>query len=129
VHNPLSYYERVRIVSAALLGAGLGADFFTIVPFPIEVPGSLRNYVETSVICYTTVYEEWNKEKIAMLKQHGYRVEVLWEGEEKEVEGGTVRQYIMNGDAAVWTTLVPDAVVPLVQECGLGERLMRLSSG
>ena len=39
--NPLSYFERYVMIQAALLDAGLGSSDFSVVPFPINLPGEL----------------------------------------------------------------------------------------
>ena len=36
--NPLTYYERYRLVSVALIEAGCGLDHFSVVPLPINSP-------------------------------------------------------------------------------------------
>lgn len=126
VDNPLTYYERLRLITASLMDEGLSGDFFTMVPFPIETPTKLGSYLPNDVTCYTTVYEEWNLRKIALLEEYGYPVEVLWTREEKAVNGSVVRQQILEG-SSTWMDLVPNAAIPLIQEFGLRERLVGLT--
>ena len=40
--NPLTYFERYQIVAAALTDAGMGSHNFSVVPFPINLPGLYR---------------------------------------------------------------------------------------
>ncbi len=53
-NNPLTYFERYRILMEALSEAGLAADAFSIVPFPIEQPDTLIDYMPTSIRVFTT---------------------------------------------------------------------------
>ena len=43
--NPFTYYERYNMVKLALLEAGIKREDFDIVPYPIERPEILYNYV------------------------------------------------------------------------------------
>src|SRR5438093_9435425 len=38
ISNPLTYFERTKIIRSALLEAGIALDSFECVPFPIEMP-------------------------------------------------------------------------------------------
>jgi nicotinamide mononucleotide adenylyltransferase len=92
-NNPLTYFERVSIISAALIDAGIDRSSFGFVPFPIETPKRLSGFMPISIPCFTTICEEWNKEKIRVLRALGYEVKVLWERERKmllEVSSATI---------------------------------------
>src|SRR5437870_2137192 len=71
-NNPLSYFERLTIIRRALLEAGVQASEFACIPFPIEFPEMLSNYLPTTVPCLTTICEEWNREKVRILASLGY---------------------------------------------------------
>src|SRR5947207_1316712 len=55
VNNPLTYYERVKMITAALLAQGLKASEFGFIPFPIETPTSLPAFLPVAVPCFTTI--------------------------------------------------------------------------
>src|SRR6266516_1983774 len=72
--NPLTYFERISMISDTLVDIGVAYDAFGFVPFPIETPVSLANYLPIHIPCFTTICEQWNREKIAVLEGLGYTV-------------------------------------------------------
>ena len=124
-NNPLSYYERINIVRHALVDAGIEERTFGLIPFPIEAPGSLPNYLPTSVPCFTTICGDWNREKIVTLKRIGYTVIVLFERSTKGITGAEIRAQIVAGREG-WRTLVPIATAKAIGELRLRERLLSL---
>ena len=113
--NPFNYRERSLMIKEALLGAGLQYGEFDITPFPIDNPESLSAFVPKSFICYTTVRERWNIEKVHILKSEGYKVDVLWNrcGEEK-ISGTAIRQLIRQKNSH-WKSLVPAETVASIE--------------
>jgi nicotinamide mononucleotide adenylyltransferase len=126
-NNPLTYHERLTIIRATLIETGVDQNAFMFVPFPIETPNKLNQFLPTQVPCFTTVYEDWNKEKIAVLRSHGYEVSVLWERQEKKVSGGEIRRDMIAGGSQ-WKTMVPNATIRFAEELRLVERLRTLSA-
>src|SRR6266446_4753274 len=110
--NPLTYYERIGLLSKMLLAEGIADNSFGFVPFPIDDPDHLSQFVPTDVICFTTIYEEWNREKIQLLEDRGYNVRVLWERklDAKLFSGGKIRDAIRKGDSK-WEKSVPAAIL------------------
>jgi len=125
-NNPLSYFERMRIIEIALESEGIGHERFDILPFPIEEAPLLSQFLPTSVPVFTTTYDAWNHEKIQTLETAGYEVITLWDRDHKDYEGKTVRALMLEGDQA-WKKQVPDAVVPFLEETGIPERLRSLA--
>jgi hypothetical protein len=78
-----------------------------------------------SIPCYTTVCEEWNREKIEVLKARGYDVRVLFQRDKKVVSGATMRRDIAAGGSS-WKESVPQATVRAVERLDLRNRLLRL---
>ena len=124
-NNPLTYRQRITMIGAALAENGVRKDEFAFIPFPIERPTKLWQFLPTSVPCFTTVYEEWNREKISVLESHGYQVIVLWERNIKEISGGEIRNDMIAGGNR-WRGVVPDATASYTAEFGLIERLKTL---
>ena len=124
-NNPLSYFERMRIIEIALEAEGVEHERFDILPFPIEEPLLLTQFLPTSVPVFTTTYDEWNQEKIQTLERAGYEVINLWDRDHKDYEGKAVRTLMRTGDEA-WKTQVPDAVVQYLEETRIPERLPSL---
>jgi nicotinamide mononucleotide adenylyltransferase len=125
-HNPLTYFERINIIAEVLVDAGIRRDSFGFVPFPIETPSRLPLFMPTSIPCFTTIREEWNREKIEVLKATGYEVIVLWERLEKTIAGGAIREDIVAGGSK-WKDIVPRATATAVERLKLRERLISLS--
>lgn len=126
-NNPLTYFERVNIIMESLIDAGVDKGSFGFVPFPIETPQRLSEFLPLSVPCFTTVCEDWNREKIRILRGYGYNVIVLWERTKKLVIGSAIREGIINSDPA-WRSMVPAATVRAVERFDLRDRLLKLRS-
>lgn len=124
-NNPLTYHERLVMISEALVAQGIRREVFSFIPFPIEKPAKLPQFLPVSIPCFTTIYEEWNREKIQVLKSHGYEVIVLWERERKEISGGEIRDDMIRGGRR-WKAMVPATTAELAQEFGLQKRLKKL---
>jgi nicotinamide-nucleotide adenylyltransferase len=115
------------MIMDAMVGAGVDRATFGFVPFPIETPHRLPEFMPVSVPCFTTVCEEWNREKIRILRSYGYQVIVLWERTKKLVTGGAIREDIMSGGSA-WRAMVPAETLQAIDRLELRERLLRLQS-
>jgi nicotinamide mononucleotide adenylyltransferase len=124
-HNPLTYFERITIIAEALIDTGISRESFAFVPFPIEAPRRLPAFMPTDIPCFTTIREEWNKEKIRVLTACGYQVIVLWERPEKLITGGAIRNDIV-ARGTYWRTVVPPATAKAVERLNLRERLTQL---
>ncbi|WP_158890678.1 adenylyltransferase/cytidyltransferase family protein [Amycolatopsis anabasis] len=110
--NPFTYYERLLMVEAALLGAGVPLTDFRIVPFPHSRPELLRFYVPADAVHFLTVYDDWGDEKLRRLGEVGCKTEVLWRRTEKVTSGTEIRRRIATGGD--WTDLVPDGVAAVL---------------
>src|SRR5438045_3217769 len=49
--NPLTYFERVQIITEMLIDAGLARSEFACTPFPIEQPEELPSFLSTTIPC------------------------------------------------------------------------------
>src|SRR2546425_13306123 len=116
--NPLTYFERISIITEALSDLGITKTTFDFAPFPIETPPSLNNYLPTGIPCLTTVCEPWNREKIAVLESLGYSVTILFEREAKQITGLEIRRRVMEGDET-WRDLVPPATARFIDRLDL----------
>lgn len=125
--NPLTYFERETLITKCLVAAGYTVDRFTIVPFPIERPESLWQYLPTIIPILTTRVDDWNDEKISRLERLGYQVTVLFERDPKEVSGNDIRSLLTKGDLR-WRSMVPEAAADLMIEWQLADRLRAFES-
>ena len=126
-NNPLTFFERVGIITDALLENGIDRSRFGFLPFPIENPDKLPQFLSTSVPCYTTVCEPWNEQKIEKLRALGYEVITLYREQPKTISGSVIRNLIANGEMS-WTSMVPSATIKAVKLLGLRNRLITLRS-
>ena len=121
--NPLTYYERYRMVKAALLEQGLCAGDFAIVPFPINFPELYKHYVPLDATFYLTIYDAWGDKKLEMFKSLGLKAEVLWRRplSEKGITSTDIRRRIISGES--WKQLVPYSAARLLEELDISKRL------
>ncbi|MEO9179550.1 MAG: adenylyltransferase/cytidyltransferase family protein [Candidatus Saccharimonadales bacterium] len=142
-NNPFTYYERLLMIREALMKVGLKRTEFEIVPFPINFPELLSNYIPSEAIHFTRVYENWNRKKIQLLEHQGYEVVVLHEDipENKThtmelpigglgkpgivliEEGRNVRRRMLEDNR--WEQYVPEGTATVIKQLGLIERLRK----
>jgi hypothetical protein len=113
------------MIAAALVESGIRRDSFGFVPFPIETPQRLSEFMPTTVPCFTTICEQWNHEKIQLLRRYGYQVHVLWEKEQKTVSSSIIRDNIAAGGNE-WRSMVPPAVAHRLEGLNTRARLVEL---
>lgn len=121
--NPLTYYERYRLVRAAFEEAGVDQNAFSVVPFPVNLPELYRYYVPLDAVFYLTIYDDWGRRKLERFGALGLRTRVLWERgeEEKGLCGTGVRGLMAVG--LPWEHLVPASGVVLLKQWKVPERL------
>ena len=122
--NPFTYYERFNMVKLALLEAGVPREDFEIVPYPIERPDILYNYVPLTATSFFTIYDDWGYEKLHRLGELGYGTVVLFDKREKAMCSTEIRRKIV--DDMEWKDMVPDAVYHYIIENNLTEKVKRL---
>ena len=124
--NPLTFYERFQMIQAAMLEAGGSRSEFDIVPFPINYPELLFNYVPRDATFYMTINDAWGTAKLQTLQDLGCDVEVMWEklGSEKGISGTQVRDRIAHGE--MWNHLMPRSVYDYIIAHHLDARIRSL---
>ena len=125
--NPMTFFERLECVRDALLEAGIKREEFDIVPFPVNFPERIFNYVPMSATFYMTIYDEWGKEKYQMLSEQLHlNVKVMWNVpiEEKGISASNIRKYIYQGKR--WEHMVPNSVYRYIIEHGIDTRIVDL---
>lgn len=125
--NPFTYFERYEMIKGALLENGLSLEEFDIVPFPINYPEYLPNYVPMDAKFFLTIYDAWGVEKKEKLTSIGCDVEVLWHVNlsEKGISGTDIRNNIINGDP--WDNVVPQFVYNYILTHQLDKRLCKIN--
>lgn len=119
--NPMTYFERLQVVSQCLVDASVPCGEFSVVPFPIEQPNRLVNYAPRDATYFLTVNDSWGEEKARRLRGLNLRVCVLWTDYEKRVSGSLIRDLIVKGGP--WRDLVPPATASFVDRIKLADRM------
>lgn len=117
--NPFTYYERYMMVKSALLESGLQREQYDIVPFPINFPDRLHNYVPMNAHFFINVFDEWGYRKVELLRSQGIaNIAVrVFEESAKPTSGSEIRSLILaDGD---WEQFVPSAVSTIIREIGV----------
>ena len=60
--NPLTYYERYRMLQAVLQARGITAESFSVVPLPINLPERYRFYVPLNAVFFLSIYDDWGRQ-------------------------------------------------------------------
>ena len=121
--NLLTYYERYRIVHAALREEGLGPEEYDVVPLPINLPELYRYYVPLEAVFFLTIYDNWGEKKLVLFQTLGLKTEILWKRAvaEKGLTSSEIRRRIVAG--RTWEHLVPPATARLLRELDLLDRI------
>jgi nicotinamide-nucleotide adenylyltransferase len=112
--NPYSYVERLLMVKAAALDAGLDLACVHVIPFPVNEPELWPAYVPGAVVQFIRLFSDWGGTKLDRLREAGYEVVVLDEGAEKEISGAQVREAMREGGD--WQRLVPPGVAQVLTQ-------------
>ncbi len=121
--NPFTFYERMMMIRLSLVEAGVPLEEFTVVPFPIEQPEKICQFVPDDVTFFQTVYDQWGESKLETLRGLGYDAQVMWVRREEDrfTSGTQVREKMAAGEP--WEQLVPPAAARFIRENGLDQRL------
>ena len=125
--NPLTYYERHRIVRAACEEQAWDSNTFSIVPFPINEPELYQHYVPMDALFLLTIYDDWGERKLEMFNSLGLRTHVLWRKPfaEKGMTSTEVRRRIAAGEH--WDHMVPRAAAAVMREMRLAKKIKKAS--
>lgn len=121
--NPFTYYERMLMIRDSLLESGVSRQEFEVAPFPINNPELIKFYVPLRARFFVTVYDDWGRAKVEVLRSLGLDVEVMWERSmcTRVTTGTEVRKLIAS--AMKWEHLVPPAVARIIHSLELDRRL------
>lgn len=121
--NPFTFFERMMMITESMVEAGVARDEFVVVPFPIEAPERISNFVPDDVVFFQTIYDQWGHSKVETLQKAGYQVQVMWERTDADrlTSGTEVRRLMKEGGN--WKELMPKAAVCYIEQHHLEERL------
>jgi nicotinamide mononucleotide adenylyltransferase len=125
--NPLSYYERYRIINRALQAQGWSPEEFSIVPLPINFPDLYHYYVPLAATFFLTIYDDWGERKLQMFQSLGLTIEVLWRRPlaQKSLTGTGIRRLMVAQED--WSHLVPSGAAEMLDFFQIPQRLQKLA--
>jgi len=125
--NPLSYYERYRIIKRALQEQEWGPEEFSIVPLPINLPDLYQYYVPLTGTFFLTIYDDWGERKLQMFQSLGLTTEVLWRRPlaVKGLSGTGIRRLMVRREE--WVHLVPPGAAEMMVLFNIPQRLEKLA--
>jgi len=126
IANPLSYYERYRLIKEVFKDEGLKPDDFSIVPLPINLPDRYRYYVPLEAVFFLSIYDQWGERKLHYFQSLGLKTHILRKvtPQEKGLSAGDVRQRMVGGQP--WKHLVPLSVARMLESLDLPVRLKKM---
>lgn len=116
-NNPLTYYDRCSIIRASIMDSGIDLSRISIGPFPIEIPYKIHEFWPRDFPCYTTIVDDWNREKIKILENHGHQVMVLDNVVPNGLpisSGSEIRRMIRDADPS-WKSFVSQGAVGVIE--------------
>jgi nicotinamide mononucleotide adenylyltransferase len=125
--NPLSYYERYRIIKRALQQQDWSPEEFSIVPLPINFPDLYHYYVPLTATFFLTIYDDWGERKLQMFQSLGLSTEVLWRRPlaKKGLTGTEIRRLMVLRED--WHHLVPPGAAEMLLSFNIPQRLQKLA--
>lgn len=125
--NPLTYYERYRLVRTVMVDAGVAEAEFSIVPLPINLPELFAHYVPMDAVFLLSIYDDWGRRKLARLQELKLATHVMWEvqPQDKGISAEDIRRRMIDGRP--WQHLVPGTAARLLQEWAIPQRLRALA--
>jgi nicotinamide-nucleotide adenylyltransferase len=123
--NPLTYYERYRMLQAVLQAREIAAESFSVVPLPINLPERYRFYVPLNAVFFISIYDDWGRRKRDYFQSLGLKIHVLREvsPEKKGISAKTIRKAMVQGRP--WTHLVPPETAALMKKWRIAARLKK----
>lgn len=125
--NPLTYHQRCEMIRGAMREVGVPDSEYEFVPFPINSPEYILQYLPEGAIFFLGLFDEWDEEKYQILKDLGVEIEILWDRAEskKGMTSTEIRARIARGEE--WASLVPKSVYTYLTESGSDQKIARLS--
>jgi cytidyltransferase-like protein len=112
--NPFSFDLRRAMVTELMNDYRRLPEEYCVVPFRLESPASCAAVIPIDTVAFITIYDDWGLEKVDLLKQIGYRVEILWRRRETITRGTIVRSALRSQDQE-WKHLVPPSTTRVLE--------------
>ena len=123
--NPLTFYERMMMITEVLVAQDIPREEFVIVPFPIDRPELIQHYVPRAATFFLTIFDEWGEEKKRRLEALGLATSVLNRASESKTQNATViRKLIRDGEP--WEQSVPAKTAEFVKRHAIDRRIAKV---
>lgn len=122
--NPFTWFERLRIIEAALEHTGTARRRYVITPFPLDEPATWSSYVPRRTPHLVRIFSDWEREKSRRLRAGDYPVIELQGDSQRRVSASDIRAAMARGDGT-WRELVPDGARLVLEAFGERELAMR----
>lgn len=76
--NPLTYYERMKMIQGVCEELKIDKENYDIVPIPLDMPEVIKYYIPNNILIMMTIHDEWSLEKKERLEKQGYSVKILF---------------------------------------------------
>ena len=121
--NPFTFWERLEIITAALLAEGVASHRFRVVPFPLDEPEVWFDYIPQDMTQLVRVFSPWENDKVTLLRDGGYAVDSIDGDPSARISASTVRSAMAAGEP--WQHWLPPAVAQRLEEIGADELARR----
>jgi nicotinamide-nucleotide adenylyltransferase len=125
--NPLTYYERYRMVQKVLFHDGWAPQVYSIVPLPINLPERYQYYVPLDAVFFLTIYDQWGERKQHYFDALGLKHHILRHvsQSEKGISATDVRRKMISDQP--WDHMVPPPAATFLRNLGLPARLKKMA--
>lgn len=123
--NPFTYYERARLLGAALRDP-MAQGRVTIVPFDLTRSHQWHQYVPPGAHHLVRAFSPWERDKAGRLSEAGYEVTVLDGDPQSKLHATDVRQALLDGDPSGYQQVpatVRDLLADMLERTPMEERL------
>lgn len=121
--NPLTFFERLELITEMLLSEKIEKNSFCVIPFPLDKPEIASDYMRLDVLCLTTLCDEWSEKKNKLLEEIGFKVIVIIDRKgQKKISGTSIRENIAINNKQ-WLNQVPISIRDSLRMLNIGERL------
>lgn len=120
--NPLTYYERMKMLQKVCDELRIPNKNYDIVPVPLDTPENVKYYVPNDILIMITIHDEWSLEKKRRLEEQGYEVEVLFDEYGIEKLSSTYVRKLIREDQE-YSAYVPNSVYKYLKTLKRFEKL------
>lgn len=124
--NPMTFYERMMMITEVLVGRNVPREEFAIVPFPIDRSELIQHYVPRTATFFLTIFDQWGEEKKRRLEALGLVTSVLNQASDPKTQNANViRKLIRDGEP--WEQSVPAETAEFLKRHAIDRRIANVA--